>query len=456
MGQLPSVLQSGEAARLFPVLADTSKEGRTLSIFLACLENVGEFGRAKFGSLGLRLGGRARVDTFTEVSLKKTISGSKHRPDGLIVVNTGKVTWTALVEAKVGSAELTNPQIEAYLEIAKLNGIDAVITVSNQFTSLPTHHPLTINSAFTRKVSLFHWSWGNVITQAQLLRELGGVDDREQLILLSELQRFLLHPSSGVKEFDQMSAAWSDFAASIAAGAKPSLKNPACQELVGSWHQALDRATTVLSRQIGNHVKLGLRRDEASNPVLRLKAATSAFVLDGNLRGELNIPATAAPTQICADFQKRALTFQIRLKAPADRKSTKARLSWLLRQLANTDPSDLHVRLLWPGSSPPTQYPLKKLLDDPDLPNADRPGMAAHGFEVLLVRDLGAKFAQRKLVVSELLASASSFHDRVGARLVEWQARPPKISEGKLAPASVSTEAMRDLVEREALDRTSG
>ena len=99
---------------------------------------------------------------------------------------------------------------------------------------------------------------------------------------------------------------------------------------------------------------------------------------------------------------------------------------------------------------------MSKLLDDPDLPNTDRPGMAAHSFEVLLVRDLGAKFAQRKLVVSELLASASSFHDRVGARLVEWQAKPPKISDGKLAPASVSTKAMRDQVEREALDRAGG
>jgi hypothetical protein len=52
-----------------------------------------------------------------------------------------------------------------------------------------------------------------------------------------------------------------------------------------------------------------------------------------------------------------------------------------------------------------------------------------------------------------LLNSASAFHDRVGARLTAWQARPPKISEGKLEPASVSTEAMRDQVEREALDR---
>ena len=53
---------------------------------------------------------------------------------------------------------------------------------------------------------------------------LGEVEDREQLILLAELQRFLLHPSSGVKEFDQMPAALSDLSMSIAAGGAASKK----------------------------------------------------------------------------------------------------------------------------------------------------------------------------------------------------------------------------------------
>ena len=54
------------------------------------------------GGLGVRIGSRARVDSCTEVVFKKVVAGAKHRPDGLIVVNTGKSVWTALVEAKVG------------------------------------------------------------------------------------------------------------------------------------------------------------------------------------------------------------------------------------------------------------------------------------------------------------------------------------------------------------------
>ena len=452
--KLPDILCAGEPARLFPILADTSKEGRTLSIFLSCLENIPEFGRSLLGALGVRVGARGKLDTFTEVGLQKALPDAKHRPDGLIVVNLGKSTWTALVEAKVGTSDLTNPQIEAYLALAKLNGIDAVITVSNQFTPLPTHHPLTVNASLTKKVALFHWSWAYVITQAQLLRDMGDVEDREQLILISELQRFLLHPSSGVKEFDQMPAAWSDLCATVAAGGKVNGKSEPSQEVVGCWHQALDQVTTVLSRQLANHVKVIMSRNEASDPQLRLKNALSDLAQDKCLYSQLNIPDAAAPLQICADISKRVLSFQMRIKAPADRKSTKARLSWLLRQIAEADPKDIYVRFLWPGRSAATQFQLSELRERPEIASADKDGMAVSSFELLLVKDLGTKFTQRKNFVGELVGGASDFHVRIGANLSNWQAKPPKISEGKLEPVSVGADALREQVEQEALDRS--
>src|SRR6056297_1183533 len=42
----PDYLVQGEAARLFPVLATTSKEGRTTSILLGCISKIDEFGAA--------------------------------------------------------------------------------------------------------------------------------------------------------------------------------------------------------------------------------------------------------------------------------------------------------------------------------------------------------------------------------------------------------------------------
>ena len=70
MTNLPEFLLYGENARLFPVVADTSREQRTLSIFLAVLTQVPAFARASLGSLGVRIGKRARISTFTEVTFK--------------------------------------------------------------------------------------------------------------------------------------------------------------------------------------------------------------------------------------------------------------------------------------------------------------------------------------------------------------------------------------------------
>ncbi|MFC0104431.1 hypothetical protein [Sphingopyxis terrae] len=454
MTELPDMCCKGEAARLFPVLSENSKEGRTLSIFLACLENVSPFGRALLGGLGVKVGARGRIDTFTEVEFKKSPGDKNNRPDGLIIVKTGKNVWTALVEAKVGNANLTNDQIESYLTLAKANNIDAVITLSNQFTPLPTHHPLSISAQLTRKVDLFHWSWGHVITQAQLLRDQEEVEDREQLILLNELQRFLLHSSSGVKEFDQLSPAWSDLCSAVAAGSRIGVRDPKCQEVVGGWHQALDRMTSMLSRQIGEHVKVAMAAGETHDPVKRLKGALADLSGASCLKSDINIPDAAAKVQISADLQKRVLTFQMRLRAPGDRQSTKARLRWLLNQLGDADPNELHIRLAWPGSSPATQYTLAALREDPTLASSDRPEMAPHAFDVLLVRELGARFAQPRNFVTELLNAATHFYNNVAFYLVAWQARPGKIAGEKREPASVSTEGLRDQVEQEALQRT--
>ncbi len=62
---------------------------------------------------------RSRIETYTEIVLKNRPSNLKDRPDGLIVVKTGKREWRALVEAKVGSSELTTEQIEKYRHLAK-------------------------------------------------------------------------------------------------------------------------------------------------------------------------------------------------------------------------------------------------------------------------------------------------------------------------------------------------
>ena len=53
-------------------------------------------------------------------------------PDGLVVVSNGGKEWVALVETKVARSDLTTDQVEGYLDIAREQGFDSVITISNQ------------------------------------------------------------------------------------------------------------------------------------------------------------------------------------------------------------------------------------------------------------------------------------------------------------------------------------
>jgi len=52
MIKLPEFLKQGEPARLFPILADTSKEGRATSILLSCMSKVDEFAVAQIVIMG--------------------------------------------------------------------------------------------------------------------------------------------------------------------------------------------------------------------------------------------------------------------------------------------------------------------------------------------------------------------------------------------------------------------
>ena len=90
MTNLPEYLDRGEKARLFPVLSDKSQEGRCTSIFLSCLSHVHEFGEQMLKSVGQRVGKRASIVTYTEI----TFAGpNDDRPDGLIVLKVGKREW---------------------------------------------------------------------------------------------------------------------------------------------------------------------------------------------------------------------------------------------------------------------------------------------------------------------------------------------------------------------------
>ena len=130
---------------------------------------VREFGRALTGPLGAPAG---PVETFIEVPF--AFGDTKCIPDGLVRVRRGQRTWTALVEVKTGTNQLAAAQLESYLEVAKEQGFDALVTISNEIPAVAGQHPTTVDKRKLRRVALHHLSWSQVLAEAVTRRSTGA------------------------------------------------------------------------------------------------------------------------------------------------------------------------------------------------------------------------------------------------------------------------------------------
>lgn len=424
MTNLPEFLKRGESARLIPVLADTNREQRIASIFLSLLPQIPSLAEEVLATVGLRVGKRTKLEAFTEVVLKEADS-AKNRPDGLLIVSTGKTSWSALIEAKIGTAKLEADQVTRYVEMARANGIDAVITISNEFVTRADHSPVSIPKNLLRKVGLYHWSWTWIATQCEILAYKGAVDDTEQAFLLNEIRRFFDHQGTGVQRFTQMGKGWKDLNQSITNNATLKKSAPEVEEGVACWIEEERDLCLQLSRHVGEPVETIVERKLRGDPVGRMKSGIDSLVKDRCLASTYRIPDSAADIEVKADLALRTVSASMKLKAPQDRKSTKARVNWLLKMLKEDDPRIL-VCAHWPGRAAATDATLKELREEPEALQSDNKDATPHTFEVRLVERTGKRFAGSRTFIEDIEKIVPAFYDLVGQHVRSWQPPPPK------------------------------
>ncbi|MEL6415098.1 MAG: hypothetical protein AAFQ15_09195 [Pseudomonadota bacterium] len=441
---IPDYLAQGEEARLFPVLATTSKEGRTASIVLSCLALVAPFAEGLLASVNQRVGKRSNVSCYTEIVFKGQRSAPKDRPDGLISITSGSKSWRALVEAKVANAVIDADQVEKYRQLAKEHSCDCVITISNQFATRPDHHPDMDVRKSRSKIPVYHWSWMHVLTQCDLLLSNAAIADREQTLLLSELRRFLSHESAGVRGFDRMPPEWTTLNKLVSSGGKIPVRSADAEAVIDAWHQETRDLSLILSRQTETVVKERLSRKHATNPVERRKDELANLRDNQTLSCELDIENAASPIQVTANLARRTVEVGMRMAAPGDKVSSKARLNWLLRQIKGEFDEELQIRANWPGRSDPTQSSFAALVEDPSLIENGKSGLTLTAFDVFFCRQMGARFAQLSNFISDLEDVVPEFYRAVGQNLSAWQQRPPRIREEKSEAEDVSVQAMAD------------
>lgn len=134
------------------------QERRATSALLAVLGAVREYGKALLKPLGAPAG---MIECYIEVPF--LLGEKKLYPDGLIRVSRGTKSWTALVEVKTNSNELAPEQLENYLDVAREQGFDAVVTISNEIPAVAGQHPTKVDKRKLKKVALHHLSWSQVL-----------------------------------------------------------------------------------------------------------------------------------------------------------------------------------------------------------------------------------------------------------------------------------------------------
>ena len=319
-----------EPARLIPVSGingSDEQERRGVSALLAVLESVREFGRAVLGPLGAPAG---RIATYIEVPFE--LGDKTVRPDGLIRVVYGKKIWTALVEVKTGRTDLQAGQIENYLDVARENGFDLVLTLSNQIVTAPGEHPTQIDKRKLKKVELRHLSWSQIHTEAVIERVNRSVADPDQAWILSELIRYLEHPRSGAVDFDDMGTSW----VAVRDGAANRTLRPGdrgASEVAGRYGQLVAFAGMRLSRRLGVEVRPALTRTELQDGPRRVQEAATNLIEHGRMHGALRVPHAIAPIDIEVDLRAGRINCSVAVQAPWQGKPL-TRVNWLLKQLS--------------------------------------------------------------------------------------------------------------------------
>ena len=428
MTDLPDFLKQGEAARLFPVLSTTSKEGRATSILLSCIDKVDEFAAELLKTLGLKPGKRTVVQSYTEVVFKDKLHDDQ-RPDGLIVVSTGVQKKYYLVEAKIGSAKLNASQIESYVRICKEKKLEGVITISNQFSSSPSVHPLEEVRKLKIKVPVFHWSWMSILTTIDLMISNQSIADRDQKLLINELRRFLSHDSTGVKGFDRMPPEWANINKIIASQGNLSPRSKDALSVVDGWKQETKDLCLILSRLTNTKVIEKLPARYIKNPENRRKAGVKTLVENQRLVANFEIIGAAAPLEVVADIKQRSIYVGMTLNAPQDKKSSTARLNWLIRQIKKCELNDCYIMANWPGSSPSTSHLATDLISDPSLITKEKEHLTVLSFMVFGSYRLAGRFAQLSNFISDLEERVPIFYKQIVQNLSQCKKPSPKIVE---------------------------
>ncbi|MBI5310429.1 MAG: stress response protein [Actinobacteria bacterium] len=435
---------------------EEERERRATSALLAVMMAVPEFGQAVISELG---GPKGRITAFTEVQMKDE-NGVRHIPDGAIVCRRGKSSWCALVEVKTGSAKVKSEQVTRYLDLARVNKFDAVVTITNEITASRDDAIVHVDKRKLKSVKLLNVSWWRILTMAILHHRYKGVSDPDQAWILGELIAYLDSERSGASGFLGMGDEWVAVRDAVGHGTLRS-SDPGAKDVATRWDQFVEYMALSLSQELGREVRPV--RARGAEPEARRDKFVQEMVVDGTLSGDLKIPDAVGPVRVVADLRTRKVTTLVSIAAPAEGRP-QTRINWILKQLRGA-PSDLRIDVRFSSAKESSSLLLVDAIENPQgLLSANDKRREPRSFELALVRKMGLKRGiDAGSFARETRRQMLIFYRDIVQDLTPWRAAAPKLSESATeevnevsavdgAPAvSPESDAMDSEVSREAV-----
>lgn len=421
---------TAQKACLIPIFKIGDEKPLT-SIFLSSLTLIDEFRFKIFKDIKLKNTGKIHV--FTEIEFPDTNDDSIEKkiiPDGLILIEQkGKIVDSAFFEMKNGKDLLKKEQIEKYLTLADKYGIRKMVTVSNQYVSTPSDSPLKLPNKLPKDVSRFHLSWNLILTYAKILLHDNAINikDQDQVNIMEEVVRYMLHSKSGVISFTKMKDGWSELTKRIKDKDIIKSSDKDVRETLQSWLQEEKDMALILSRKIGSLVE---KRSSNKNE--------TSLISENELETVLKIEGTASDIKVVVDFKRAQIEFSTFVSANKDKQTLKGRVGCIKDYMKKMEKNYAHqyeqiieclvVNLQLYGKSP-----IKKCYKDLDefviankTDKADKGLLNKFGFN-LIIKPSYSDFAGGKKVITEIEKYLLLYYQVIVQNLVEWKAEPPQI-----------------------------
>ena len=129
---------------------------------------------------------------------------------------------------------------------------------------------------------------------------------------------------------------WKDLCVQVQQGSAINKSSGETLDVINNWHQLMRFNSLIMSQKLSQPVSWLLSKKQAADVEYHINSDLDNLVKNTHqLIAHFDIPNTAAPIQIHADFLRRQLIFSVSLDAPADRKKT-----FRMRKLVNQTAQD--------------------------------------------------------------------------------------------------------------------